>query len=223
MKGIDECLLTLGIKEGSTLEDVKKAYHELARRYHPDIHIDLSEDDKVYYEERFKSISQAYNELINYFKDKNNSQIAESPIFKEPQKKYNERELAKAFYMKGLGFFKKNDINNALECFMAALRKDDTNPHYIRMVIKCLYTKDRRLHEAKEYALKLLQIEDFNGENYYLLGKIYQKAGLKSSALSNLKKAEELGFKSEELSNLIKELRPKNEFKRKFLSIFSKK
>lgn len=223
MKGINECFLTLGIKEDSPLEEIKKAYHKLARRYHPDAHLGLSEDDKVYYEERFKSINQAYNELLNYFNDKNNGQPDESPIFKEPQKKYTERDVAKAFYMKGLGFFRENDINNALECFMAALRKDDTNAHYIRMVIKCLSTKDRRLHEAKEYALKLLQIEDFNGENYYLLGKIYQKAGLSSSALSNLKKAEELGFKSEELSNLIKQLRPKNEFKRKFLSIFSKK
>ena len=223
MNGITECFLTLGLKDGSSPEEVKAAYHKLARRYHPDANLGISEDDRAYYEERFKSINQAYNELLNYFKDRNSDHFETSIAPREQPKKHTDHDVAKAFYMKGLVFFREKDINNALDCFLSALRKDKTNPHYIRMVVKCLLTKDRRLHEAKEYALKLLQIENFNGENYYLLGKIYHKAGLNNSALSNLKKAQELGFSGEDLSKLIEQLNPKNDFKRKVMGIFSKK
>lgn len=223
MKSISGCFLTLGIKDDSSLDEVKKAYYKLARRYHPDSNVALSESDKLYYSERFNSINQAYNELVDYFMNSGENNDQETSPRQEYSNRYSDSDVAKAYYMKGLGFFRENDINNALDCFIAAHRKDETNAHYLRMIVKCLINKDRRLHEAKEYALKLLQVEDFNGENFYLLGNIYHKAGLDSSALSNFKKAKDLGFNNREIPVLIKSLESKNTFKRKILNIFSKK
>lgn len=52
----------LGIKQNSSENDIKKAYHALAVKYHPDKNTDSSA------EEMFKIINEAYNVLIN--KDK---------------------------------------------------------------------------------------------------------------------------------------------------------
>lgn len=53
----------LEVKNISTVNEIKKSYRELAKRYHPD----LNPNDK-YSEERFKKISEAYEILTNYEK-----------------------------------------------------------------------------------------------------------------------------------------------------------
>ena len=53
-----ELYIVLGIAEGATVVDVKKAYRKLARRYHPDINPGDSAA-----EERFRRISYAYEVL----------------------------------------------------------------------------------------------------------------------------------------------------------------
>jgi molecular chaperone DnaJ len=51
----------LGVPKDASPEDVKKAYRQLARQYHPDV---TKEDPKVA-EERFKEISEAYEVLVD--------------------------------------------------------------------------------------------------------------------------------------------------------------
>ncbi len=50
---------TLGLESNATEEDIKKAYRNLAKQFHPDI----SKDPKA--EEKFKEISEAYDALKN--------------------------------------------------------------------------------------------------------------------------------------------------------------
>jgi DnaJ-class molecular chaperone len=49
---------TLGVSSSATQEEIKKAYHRLAKKYHPDV----TKGDKET-EEKFKDISEAYNVL----------------------------------------------------------------------------------------------------------------------------------------------------------------
>lgn len=48
---------TLGVERGATLDDIKRAYRKLARKYHPDV---SKEPDA---EERFKEVGEAYEVL----------------------------------------------------------------------------------------------------------------------------------------------------------------
>ncbi len=49
----------LGISEGASNEEIKKAYRKLSKKFHPD----LNDGDK-YFEERFKEIQEAYSYLL---------------------------------------------------------------------------------------------------------------------------------------------------------------
>jgi curved DNA-binding protein CbpA len=69
----------LFIPEGSSKEDVKNAYHKLAKKFHPDIN---QNDDYI---EEFKIIQEAYEYLIAESKDLPNDSFIKKPTF--PSKK----------------------------------------------------------------------------------------------------------------------------------------
>jgi uncharacterized membrane protein YkvA (DUF1232 family) len=53
----------LGIGRDASLEEIKRAYRQLAMKYHPDKMIHLGEEFRALAENRFKEIQQAYQEL----------------------------------------------------------------------------------------------------------------------------------------------------------------
>lgn len=58
MAEVKDYYKVLGVSEGASAEEIKKAYRKLARIYHPD-----RNPDKPHAEERFKEIQQAYDVL----------------------------------------------------------------------------------------------------------------------------------------------------------------
>lgn len=55
----------LGLEKGARLEEVKRAYRELAGKYHPDKVSHLGEEFQVLAEKRFKEINEAYQEIMS--------------------------------------------------------------------------------------------------------------------------------------------------------------
>ncbi len=55
--------LVLGVGKNASREEIKKAYRELAGKYHPDRVNHLGEEFRELAERRFKEIQQAYQEL----------------------------------------------------------------------------------------------------------------------------------------------------------------
>ena len=54
----------LGIDRNASQEEIKRAYRQLAGKYHPDKVEHLGEEFKALAEKRFKDIQQAYSELV---------------------------------------------------------------------------------------------------------------------------------------------------------------
>lgn len=59
----DKYYTELGISKEATPEEIKKAYRGMAMKYHPDKANNLDEETKNKYEEKFKQINEAYENL----------------------------------------------------------------------------------------------------------------------------------------------------------------
>ena len=53
----------LGLKDGASQEEIKKAYRQLAKEHHPDKFVNASDSDKKYHENKMKEINDAYENL----------------------------------------------------------------------------------------------------------------------------------------------------------------
>ena len=63
--GVRSAYEILEIDRGSSQEEIKKAYRQLAGKYHPDKVEHLGDEFKMLAEKRFKEIQQAYQELMS--------------------------------------------------------------------------------------------------------------------------------------------------------------
>lgn len=52
----------LGIQRGASADEVKKAYRQLSRKYHPDANV--NNPNKAQAEEKFKEVQEAYNHIM---------------------------------------------------------------------------------------------------------------------------------------------------------------
>ncbi len=53
----------LEVEENATDEELKKSHKRLVRTYHPDVHHDKSEQERKKYEDKFKKINEAYENI----------------------------------------------------------------------------------------------------------------------------------------------------------------
>ena len=65
----------LGVSYDATEEEIKKAYKQLSRKYHPDANINNPNKDA--YEEKFKEVQQAYKTIMDQRQGKGQAAYAE--------------------------------------------------------------------------------------------------------------------------------------------------
>lgn len=61
---VDSPYLLLGLPDGAPADEVKRAFHKLARELHPDRHPSASEADRRQLAERFAAIHAAYRQIL---------------------------------------------------------------------------------------------------------------------------------------------------------------
>lgn len=55
----------LGVAPTASEDEIKKAYRQLSRKYHPDSNMNKSQREKEIAEEKFKEVQQAYEDIID--------------------------------------------------------------------------------------------------------------------------------------------------------------
>lgn len=143
----------LGITPSASDEEVKRAYRELAKKYHPDKYLNTPFSDMA--SEKMKEINEAYDQILAERKNAKN-QGQNYTRYHENRSKFEdirmminngdfagaERELgnipsedrdAEWYYLMGIVVFKKGWLEDAYNYFQTACRMDPNNVEYQSM------------------------------------------------------------------------------------------
>lgn len=141
----------LGINKNATDDEVKAAYKEMAKKYHPDNYADNPLSDLA--AEKMKEINEAYDGIMNerrrrksstnrsggnYYSANSNFSDVRSLIMnnrlEEAQEILDgvppERRDAEWYFLNGTVLYKRGWFDNAYTNFATACRMDPMNPEY---------------------------------------------------------------------------------------------
>ena len=138
----------LGVREGSSIEEIKKAYKELVRKYHPDQYQNHPLSDLA--EEKLKEINHAYDTLSKQYESGNRSSnnnanysggdnsLAQARSYinvgnimaAEQLLDRNGSRTAEWFYLKGVVFMRKGWYNEAHTNLQTACSMEPNNLEY---------------------------------------------------------------------------------------------
>ena len=113
-----ECLEILELKVGFTLDELKKKWLELSKKYHPDKHATADEILKKLAEEQYKRINEAYTYLKeNYGRNQNQYQYQYSSENKPKEERKSRMETDPIFYLENCDILNEENIKIFLNRF----------------------------------------------------------------------------------------------------------
>lgn len=175
----------LGVKQYTTTAEIKSAYYDAAKRFHPDRHFFLSSDDvKGKLSDIFAYITEAYTTLSNSEKRRE----YDRRLSLKPARKISNEDLAQERFEDGKIEFAKYNIVQALELFgqAAYLNSSMAKYHYYYGLS---LNKLGRLKEAARAIQRALKIEPSNADYLAEAGHIYLKVDLPGRAKSAFESA----------------------------------
>ena len=139
----------LGVSKNASEEEVKNAYRELARKYHPDNYTDNPLSDLA--AEKMKEINDAYDQIMNGRRSSksynlNQNSYSGSTSFPEVRSLINQGRLKQAqevldgvspqsrnaewYFLNGTVLYRRGWFDQAYTSFATACRMDPMNPEY---------------------------------------------------------------------------------------------
>ncbi len=162
----------LGISKNATDDEVKAAYRELARKYHPDNYADNPLSDLA--GEKMKEINEAYDKIMNSRRSGHgaksgytdyNSGAASS--FPEVRTLINQGRLEQAqevldgvppqsrdaewYFLNGTVLYRRGWFDQAFTSFATASRMDPSNPEYRNAVQNAARQQGRQHNPYRSY------------------------------------------------------------------------
>jgi len=175
----------LGVKQYSTTAEIKSAYYDVAKRFHPDRHFYLASDAlKGKLSEIFAYITEAYTTLSGPEKRK----LYDKQLIHKPAPTLSNEELAQGRFEEGKIEFARANLAQAMELFGQAGYLDSAVAKYHYHYSLAL-NKLGRFKEAERAIQRALKIEPSNPNYLDEAGHIYIRLGLSGRAKSNFEAA----------------------------------
>jgi len=174
----------LGVSFRADERTIKKAFHTLAKKYHPDV---STTKDVPVTTEKFKLIKEAYDTLkdkdlrktYDKYTLKRASLLYSSPKGKEKAPYANK---AAGYYTRGRKLYSARDFYSACKAFQTALNLDSDNALYCSWLGLSLSHIPGKLHEAKKWCERATKLSPLNSDYCVNLAIVFMDAGLKSKA-----------------------------------------
>lgn len=160
----------LGLSPEATVDEVKEAYHRLARQFHPD----LNPGDEAA-EEKFKAIGEAYEALSEIFEQTQEPTVAKAkPV----------RSTAEDFCDRGVKKARSGNYRGAINEYTQAIQVDPNNaPAYCQRGLA--FYKLRAYKEAFADYTQALRLAPQLAEAYYYRGTARRKLGYGQGAIED--------------------------------------
>lgn len=193
----------LGVKEDASEEDIRRAYFEAAKKYHPDKFSSFPDFFKyrTKLEDFFATINQAYQILSNREERKKYDLELKGEVKKEKDPAVQAAQLMQEAKNAILSRQYKLAIQKLSE--VVYLNKADWKTYQL---LGKAYLEENKLREAEQNLRKSIELEENQYETYNLLGEVYIRAGLKQRAIKMFQRGLELNPANLEAKEKLDEL-----------------
>lgn len=179
----------LGVDENASAEQIRSAYHQLARQFHPDRFFGdaVSAELRRAVDDLFEKIRTAYETLRD---DKSRSDYdrarismrtvhSATPSVAPPE---DRERMAEYSYRQGLQYYQQRDFFTAVQQFREAVRLQPEVAKFRAGLAKAMMRNPRWRKEAEENFKKAIELDEFNADHRVDLGRLYLEAGMPRKA-----------------------------------------
>lgn len=175
----------LNVDRGATTDEIKRAYHRLAKEFHPDRYLQLEADPlKEKLHTIFSYINEAYKELTN---SRSVPKGAPLPNSKISQREFS-KNLAKVKFNEGKRVFNAGHHEEASILFGQAIYLDNSIAQYHYYYGMSLI-RGKKIKPAEEALRTASQLDPDNSAYIAELGHIYLGLGFLTRARNTFEKA----------------------------------
>ena len=197
----------------ATAADVKRAYHGLARRFHPDRFHQSSHELRQRVDSAFARIAQAYETLNNpslraAYEAKLGVKGASTSRGSRGTRSAN--DPVERVFQQGLDALQQNQLEKALRWLAEAARQAPREARYRAYYGRALAADSKTRRMAESELLVALSIEPENASHRVMLAELYAELGLPRRAQGELERALAADPKNQEARALLTSLRGKH-------------
>jgi len=178
----------LDIPKTASDEDIKKAYFQMARRFHPDrFDRGMAADFKPQIDEVFDSITHAYRVLSN--RDSRRTYDAKAGPVAAQEDAQDILKKADVRFRQGKTLHGQGRFDEAITFLEEAVRMRRDKADYYLLLAMCESKLPAYIKKSEQDFLKAIELEPWNPEGYVGLGLLYKTEGMQTRAIKLFEKA----------------------------------
>lgn len=174
----EDYFAALGVSRQCDEQEVKRAYYQLAKEYHPDrfLGLGLSQDIEQKVKELFQYLTHAYSVLG----DKEASASYLDELVNGPKQSVNVSQVieAETAYQRGYALLKVQKYKDSVEYLRQAVEMSPKEPEYLTCYAWAIYKADPTRVESQNRALEILvtsrELNPRMEQTHLYLGHVYR-------------------------------------------------
>jgi len=211
----DDLYTTLAVATDAGEQQIKEAYHALAKQYHPDRFQsgDFSEAFRGKAEKLFTRITGAYSTLTDpssrsaYDRGRLKGGAAgDAPLKGRSAMDLDRENMAEVLFRAGQGFFAKGDFEKAVEKLKECAWLKPEVPKYPFLLGAAQAEIPKMRKEAEQNLLKAIELDRSMTDAHLALGKLYLRVGMTLRAEAQLREALRSNPNNAEAGRLLQEI-----------------